>query len=142
MNRRRFLIALAGWSVAFPQLAYADYVDSVVAQLEGQGYWDIEVTRTLLGRTRILATNDRGVRELVLNPRTGELLRDAWTTEEGEAIPHTIMEGGGSSSSTGSSGSGHGGDDDNDDDDNDGDDRGGDDESDDHGGRDDDDNDD
>ncbi|UYO00376.1 MAG: hypothetical protein KIT02_03920 [Devosia sp.] len=91
MRRRQFLIALTGLTFAFPQMAHADYVDSVVAQLEAQGYRDIEITRTLLGRVRVLATHAQGVRELVINPRTGELLRDVWTTAGGRTVPSATI---------------------------------------------------
>ena len=53
-----------------------DYVEDLVKLLETQGYVDISVTRTLLGRVRIVAVNSKGRRELICNPRTGEVLRD------------------------------------------------------------------
>ena len=40
------------------------------------GFGKIEVTRTLLGRVRIVGTKGKVRRELVINPRTGEILRD------------------------------------------------------------------
>jgi hypothetical protein len=92
MQRRQFIIALTAFSMAFPGAALADYADSVVAQLTVQGYRDIDVTRTLLGRTRIVATSDQGTRELVINPRTGELLRDVWMTNSGRTSPSPIAE--------------------------------------------------
>jgi hypothetical protein len=57
--------------------ARAEPIDEViVAQLRAQGYSQIVVTRTLLGRIRIDAALGGLRREIVLNPRTGEILRD------------------------------------------------------------------
>lgn len=87
MKRRLLLTAFTLLTLAFPVAAHADLVDDMVQILSQQGYDDIEVTRTLLGRTRILATNEQGTRELVINPRTGEVLRDIWTNRNGENLP-------------------------------------------------------
>lgn len=56
--------------------------DSVLSQLRQQGYNEIEMSRTWLGRTRIVARRDGERREIIINPRTGEILRDFWTHEE------------------------------------------------------------
>ena len=57
--------------------ALAEPIDEViVAQLQAQGYSQSTVTRTFLGRIRIDATLGDLRREIVLNPRTGEILRD------------------------------------------------------------------
>ncbi|MDO6457124.1 hypothetical protein Q4560_10980 [Celeribacter halophilus] len=53
-------------------------VDQVITQLKSQGYTRITVGRTLLGRTRIVARNDEMRREIIINPSTGEVLRDYW----------------------------------------------------------------
>lgn len=50
--------------------------DNIVSQLRAQGYSRIEVSRTFLGRTRIVATSDEIWREIVINPNTGLILRD------------------------------------------------------------------
>ncbi|MGB8814177.1 MAG: hypothetical protein WCC57_13450 [Paracoccaceae bacterium] len=50
--------------------------DSLVAQLKAQGYQSITVQYTLLGRLQLIATSENGVREIVVNPKTGEILRD------------------------------------------------------------------
>ncbi|MFN3846654.1 MAG: hypothetical protein ACK4RZ_12675 [Paracoccaceae bacterium] len=78
MNRRLFL-SLGLAAVCFGQAAFArSFADSVVAQLKKRGYRNISVGRTLLGRTRITAERNGGRREIILNPRTGEILRDLW----------------------------------------------------------------
>ncbi|WP_373051193.1 hypothetical protein [Thalassovita aquimarina] len=105
--------------------AAADGVrDSVVSQLKQQGYQEITVSRTWLGRIRILARRDGERREIIVNPRTGEILRDFWASEDdsGPVIlanpgpPSTGgdgPDGGGSDSGDdgGDSGHGDGGDD-------------------------------
>ena len=87
MHRRRFLLAATVCALLPMRAALADYVDDVVTLLESQGFTNIEVTRTLLGRTRILARNATGTRELVLNARTGEVLRDVWMNASGQQLP-------------------------------------------------------
>lgn len=54
----------------------ATYEQRVVVQLRAMGYTDITVSFTLLGRAQILAVSSQHTREIVLNPRTGEILRD------------------------------------------------------------------
>lgn len=53
-------------------------LDRVLRELRRDGFETVTVTATLLGRTRILAEGDQGSREIVINPRTGEVLRDLW----------------------------------------------------------------
>lgn len=122
MKRREFLSGLAvGLALASPAAAQ-DYVDSIVHQLKKQGYRSIVLERTLLGRVRILADRKDGEREIIVNPRTGEILRDLWIPVDGTKGKVTIIDD--------HSGSDH---DDDDDDDDDHDDDSG------HGGKDDDD---
>lgn len=60
------------------QLAFAqDFQAALLLQLRNSGYQIIETSTTLLGRIRIIAQGPNGWREIVLNPRTGEILRDA-----------------------------------------------------------------
>lgn len=47
----------------------------------------ISVSSTLLGRARIVATSQDGYREIIVNPRTGEILRDVWLSLEGTSGP-------------------------------------------------------
>lgn len=55
-----------------------DYQAAVLAQLRQDGYSNIIMTTTFLGRIRFIAQGADGQREIVLNPRTGEVLRDMW----------------------------------------------------------------
>ncbi len=64
----------AGMAVAAP------IEETVVAQLNEQGYSNISVRRSFLGRILITATSDAGQREIVINPNTGEILRDYFQT--------------------------------------------------------------
>lgn len=93
MNRRHFLIAALVFTVLPTQAARADYVDDVIDQLEDQGFEDIDVSVTLLGRTRIVATGRGGTRELILNARTGEVLRDVWIDGSGQLLPGIAKSG-------------------------------------------------
>ncbi|SHF63819.1 hypothetical protein SAMN05444339_10994 [Loktanella atrilutea] len=107
-----------------PSLAAAETVqESILSQLRDQGFTRIEVSRTLLGRTRLEATSDRLEREMVFNPQTGEILRDYWQerNDDGRAAPQIMDPQGGredrsgrgsdDSGGRGGSGSGKGGDD-------------------------------
>ena len=87
MNRRLFLLTVLSASLLSTTAARADYADDVVKWLLEEGYTDVEVTRTLLGRVRILARLGSGQRELIINPRTGEILRDVWIAEDGAIKP-------------------------------------------------------
>ena len=107
MQRRAFLVTLAGGLVlALPALAA--YSDDVVLQLTKQGYQDITVSTTWLGRVRIVATRGGGMREIVLNPRTGEILRDLWTGADGTQRTVSIVDDVGGASASDSSGDGSG----------------------------------
>ena len=50
--------------------------DRIIAELQEQGFSRIEVSRTLLGRTRIVAEGEGYEREIILNPASGVILRD------------------------------------------------------------------
>ena len=113
MNRRRFLYQLTAAStlVLTGAAAFAaTYTDAVVSQLTKQGFYTIAVQTTLLGRVRILADRGDGQREIILNPRTGEILRDTWQAS-GSATTMPIIddikdESGGDGSGDDNSGSG------------------------------------
>lgn len=90
MKRRQLLIGLA--AVAGTQLCAAGvalaagFADQIVAQLRKQGFGSIVVERTWLGRVRILAERSDARREIILNPNTGEILRDLWLSKSGNAV--------------------------------------------------------
>lgn len=98
-----FLILCLAFAT-LPGDALADtFRDRVVEELTDDGFTQIRISRTLLGRTRFLATKPGARREIVMNPATGLILRD-YLQIFGDR---------------GSSGSGSGYDDDDDDDDHD-----------------------
>lgn len=78
MNRKRTTLALVFCLFCGPALA-DDYVATLVRELQSQGYDNIVVEYTLLGRVQIHATQKDISREVVVNPRTGEVLRDLRT---------------------------------------------------------------
>lgn len=79
---RGVLRGLAGavFAVALPFAAFSQSTAVTQEQIERalarQGYEIQQVSRTLLGRVHIIATRDDQWREVVLNPSTGEILRD------------------------------------------------------------------
>lgn len=84
MHRRSLIAAVAACLLlSSTTAALADRADDVVEWLSDQGYTGIEVSRTLLGRARVLAWRDGLQRELIINPRTGEILRDVWLGPDG-----------------------------------------------------------
>ena len=70
-----FWTTLLVFSVVTP-LRAGPVEESIARQLQNQGFRDITVRRTFLGRSRITAKSDRFEREIIVNPRTGEILRD------------------------------------------------------------------
>lgn len=107
MNRRVFLACGAAGVLAVAFASSAAWADSfqtaVVAQLRGEGYREINVERTMLGRVRIVGAKAGGSREIILNPRTGEILRDVALAEDGRVAPQVV---GGDGSGKGRSGNG------------------------------------
>jgi hypothetical protein len=90
MNRRQFLFVGAAVPL-LPGVAFAaDFADKIIRRLRKQGYTDITTSRTLLGRVRILAWRGGESREIILNPHTGEILRDVWTAADGRLVPGTL----------------------------------------------------
>ena len=108
MKRRQFLTLLAVGAVCAAPVFAQDLVQSIVAQLREQGFDTVITETTLLGRIRILATRDDGQREIILNPTSGEILRDLWTASVvGGASPNLIISSGnGPGEDSGSEGSG------------------------------------
>lgn len=119
MKRRRFLGGLAAAVLASAGAASARtngevVIDRIRAQLRSQGYTRISLERTLLGRVRILAIGPGSRREIIVDPRTGEILRDLWQAMDnttGQAAGDSLLDG-----STSSDSGDDDGDDDNDDD--------------------------
>ena len=93
IERRKFLVGLGCGLLAATPAAALDYVEDIVSQLRKQGFSKIVQERTLLGRVRILASNNDGVREIILNPNTGEILRDLWTPAKGSTRKIAIVDG-------------------------------------------------
>jgi hypothetical protein len=109
MKRRKFLAGLLCGLIAATPAAAQDYVEDIVSQLREQGFSDIQQESTLLGRVRIMASSGDGQREIILNPNTGEILRDLWIPVEGSTRKIAIIEDTGTTSGTGSSGTGSSG---------------------------------
>jgi len=83
MKRRHFLaIVTLTFAAAGPVLAQNMQKD-FVNQLHAQGFKNLSITHTWLGRTRITGSNGQYQRELVFNSRSGEILRDYWQATSG-----------------------------------------------------------
>lgn len=59
-----------------PATAQVTAPASVIAGIEADGYTITDIARSWLGRIVITARNDAGLREVVLNRTSGEVLRD------------------------------------------------------------------
>ncbi len=111
MNRRVFML-MFGAAVGAASMSVAEtFADQVVRQLVAQGYGNIQVEATLLGRLRIKGSNGQGLREIILNPKTGEILRDMWLDADGNPILAQLPSSGQGAGGEDSSGSGSGSDD-------------------------------
>lgn len=98
MDRRTFLIlgatlASGTTSAQAQDLVAQDSVDAIIEALVGDGYTSFEVNRTLLGRVRIVARSGDTLREVVTNPRTGEVLRDVARPDRGMQLRDTSAAG-------------------------------------------------
>lgn len=99
------LILLLILSLA-PTLAVADadsVRDRIVAVLREDGYVEIRINRTLLGRMRFVARRPDAQREIVVNPNSGVILRDyiRFFAETDAQIGNGIPSGGGQVSNFG-----------------------------------------
>ena len=94
MNRRVFLLSSAGaLLLANTAFAAASHEEGVARALIGQGYRITSRRRTWLGRVRFTAEKGRIEREVVLDPSSGEILRDYSSADGGADRP--VRPGGG-----------------------------------------------
>ncbi len=107
MNRRIFLLAATAALGLAPLRGFADVEDALLGRLRAEGFGAIKTERTWLGRVHISASGQLGQREIILNPRTGEVLRDIIVTPDGRVVSSSLVEtGAGASGDGGKSGSG------------------------------------
>jgi len=78
MKRRYLMAMLLATAVGAGPAFAASVKDKLVSELKSQGFRNLSITRTWLGRTRITGSNGKFTRELVFNPYSGEILRDYW----------------------------------------------------------------
>ncbi len=83
MHRKAFLAycvcAALGAAPAFGQTVQEKFIQ----QLKTQGFTELTITKTWLGRTRIVARSKTHQREVIYSTRTGEILRDYWEDLDG-----------------------------------------------------------
>ncbi len=132
MMARKVMGALVAGAMGTTPVMADVYAQTIVEQLEAEGFRSISTERTWLGRMRIVAENGDGQREIVINPNNGEVLRDLWLAEGGDGSRSGENEtsgmssvnresgGSGSASSSSASSGGSGGDDEGPDDEGDG----------------------
>ncbi|PYF09455.1 hypothetical protein C8J30_10827 [Rhodobacter viridis] len=65
-----------GAVVCSASASLAETQDEIVSQMQAEGYSSIEVSTTWLNRVRIVGEGMPGAREVVIDPRNGEVLRD------------------------------------------------------------------
>lgn len=131
-----FFLAIAV-STSPVQAVASTYEEAIIEQLMEQGFADVQVSKTFLGRLRFVASAGQQRREIVINPYTGEILRDYLyeVTSDGRtrpSAPKIISTGNSGGSGTGGDGSDDSEDDDHEDDDHEDDDHDDDHEDDDH----------
>ena len=125
MNRRVLVTILALAAACGGPVWAEEPVDRILRDLKKLGYDNISVESTWLRRTRIFAISDEAQREIILNPNTGEILRDLWiplgkassSGNSGDLLDDSSGSGSGSGDDGSDDGSG-GGDDDSGDGDN------------------------
>jgi len=96
---------IAEGSIVVASLEY----QNVISDLRSDGYKIVKVSRTLLGRIRILARNKVHTREVVVSRTTGEIKRDVVRAIQGSDSGGATVGAGGSVSANSSLGGGVGG---------------------------------
>ena len=69
------LALLLGTSAAMAETT-SQLTEPIVSRLQEEGYVVVQIKRTWLGRILIISQNGEFLREVVINPHTGEILRD------------------------------------------------------------------
>jgi hypothetical protein len=89
MQARWGLVGATAMLLCMSSVARSDEagaVAQVLQSLRSQGYREIWFERTLLNRVRIVAERRGTSREIVLDPRTGDILRD-YSESEDDSVP-------------------------------------------------------
>ena len=82
-------LLLAGLLAAQPAFAQS-LADDIALQMTRLGFVEVAIDETWLGRVRVTGTRNGTSREIILNPNTGEILRDLWLDENGQMIAADI----------------------------------------------------
>lgn len=106
MNRRLIALAFCGGVLSAQPVWAVDHESRILSALAAQGFTHIEVSRTWLGRTHIMATGPSGTREIVISPNNGEVLRDHFTADS-HAAEHSAASGGSGEDASGHDSGGH-----------------------------------
>ncbi len=76
-------LLLAGFLAAQPASAQS-LAEDIALQMTRLGFVSVTIDGTWLGRVRVTGTRNGTSREIILNPNTGEILRDLWLDENGQ----------------------------------------------------------
>ncbi|NOR63706.1 MAG: hypothetical protein GQ535_14590 [Rhodobacteraceae bacterium] len=94
-----------------PKLADRQTVQDLLTELVADGFTYIEVHRTFLGRARFVAYTATEIREVVINPASGEILRDLVQDNTGslpEQASANAQQAGNNGNGKGNNGNGNG----------------------------------
>lgn len=108
MNRRVFLVSSAGALLLATGASAAPPEEQIARSLRGEGFQITSQRRTFLGRVRFKAVRGNAEREVVVDPASGEILRDYTYTAEASS-GEAGSAGGTASSADGGGGGAHGG---------------------------------
>lgn len=86
------------------QLVQARTIEDVILQLEQAGLSIDDITRTFLGRIRVVASNRTTVREIVMSRATGEILSDVIRNRRSGDDDENVASGSGTPASNGLAG--------------------------------------
>jgi hypothetical protein len=85
-----FFAATLSASLWAGQVSASEYADRIVIWLQEQGFVGFEVKKTWLGRIKIEAYANGIEREIIINARTGEILRDYWEFEDDHGVSSSL----------------------------------------------------
>jgi uncharacterized membrane protein YgcG len=101
-------IFMAGLLVFGSPLHAQSLQDRVMRDLRSEGYSQVTPERTMLGRVRITGVRGKLFREIIINPSTGEILRDVTRTAARGERDESREQAGGGGGGGGGGGSGGG----------------------------------
>ena len=84
MNGQKLLALVLGGLMAASPVFAGGLADKIAQKMTQLGFSGVRVEETFLGRARITGTRAGVSREIIVNPNTGEILRDLWLNSDGQ----------------------------------------------------------